>query len=304
MNRRFPDWVFPRLTGAVAWTQFALVLSMILGLLLAAVPVFFIGLDDQESGGLPALTHRGSRLSLFLLGTATRTLLMSLAAIPAGILTAVYLAEYAPSGARATRILRWLVHGLAGVPSVIFGLLGLGFWISVVGVGLDRLAGDSAAPVWGRPGLLWASLTLAMMTLPVVVVSTEQALRSVPQQLRLAAMALGATRLQFVMQILLPNAWPSIASGVILTVGRAFGEVAPLLFTGAVMETQRSLAVDEPFMDLAHQVFVLGTRSAEHPSDRSLLLTCVWILVFLSLSFHAAAAVVRSRTLRAERDRP
>jgi phosphate transport system permease protein len=229
---------------------------------------------------------------------------MSLAAIPAGILTAVYLAEYAPSGARATRILRWLVHGLAGVPSVIFGFLGLGFWISVVGVGLDRMVGDSPAPVWGRPGLLWASLTLAMMTLPVLVVSTEQALRSVPQELRWAAMALGATRLQVLMRILLPNAWVGIASGVVLTVGRAFGEVVPLLLTGAVAETQRSLALDEPFVDLAHQVFVLGTRSPEHPSSRPLLLTCVWVLVFLSLLFHAAAAVFRSWILRAEQDRP
>jgi len=304
MNRRFPDRIFRRLTGAIAWTQFALVLSLVLGLLLAAVPVFLIGSDDQESGGFPALTHQGSRLSLFLLGTATRTLLMSLAAIPAGMLTAVYLAEYAPSGARAPRILRWLLQGLAGVPSVIFGLLGLGFWVGAVGGGLDRMAGDPTATVWGRPGLLWASLTLAMMALPVLVISTEQALRSVPQELRLAAMALGATRLQVVMRTTLPNAWPSIASGVILTVGRAFGEVAPLLFTGAVMETQRSLAADEPFMDLAHQVFILGTRSAENPSVHPLLLTCVWVLVFLSLSFHAAAAVVRSRTLRAERDHP
>ena len=304
MNRGFPDWIFRRLTGVVAWALFASVLSLVLGLLLAPVPVFLSGWDGQEGGGPQALDHPGNRLSLLLLGTAIRTLLMSLAAIPAGILTAVYLAEYAPSGARATRILRWLVHGLAGVPSVIFGLLGLGFWISVVGVGLDRMVGDSAAPVWGRPGLLWASLTLAMMTLPVLVVSTEQALRSVPQELRWAAMALGATRLQVVMRILLPNAWVGIASGVVLTVGRAFGEVVPLLFTGAVAETQRSLALDEPFVDLAHQVFVLGTRSPEHPSSRPLLLTCVWVLVFFSLLFHAAAAFLRSWILRAEQDRP
>ena len=119
MNRGFPDWIFRRLTGVVAWALFASVLSLVLGLLLAPVPVFLSGWDGQEGGGPQALDHPGKRLSLLLLGTAIRTLLMSVAAIPAGILTAVYLAEYAPSGARATRILRWLVHGLAGVPSVI-----------------------------------------------------------------------------------------------------------------------------------------------------------------------------------------
>lgn len=303
MNRGFPDWIFRRLTGVVAWALFALVLSLVLGLLLGPVPVFLSGWDGQEGGGPQALDHPGKRLSLLLLGTAIRTLLMSVAAIPAGILTAVYLAEYAPSGARAAD-LEMAASRTGRGAQCDFRSLGSGFWISVVGVGLDRMVGDSAAPVWGRPGLLWASLTLAMMTLPVLVVSTEQALRSVPQELRWAAMALGATRLQVLMRILLPNAWVGIASGVVLTVGRAFGEVVPLLLTGAVAETQRSLALDEPFVDLAHQVFVLGTRSPEHPSSRPLLLTCVWVLVFLSLLFHAAAAVFRSWILRAEQDRP
>jgi phosphate transport system permease protein len=219
-----------------------------------------------------------------------------------GILTAVYLAEYAPSGSRMARMLRWLVQVLAGVPSVIFGLFGLGFFVGVVGGGLDRWTGDLASPVWGRPALLWASLTMALMTLPVVVVATEEALRSVPRDLRVAAIALGATRLQVLLRILLPNALPGIATGVILAIGRASGEVVPLLFTGAAIATQGSLALNERFMDLAYQVFVLSTQSPDPLATRPLLLASVWALVFLSLLLNAGAAILRSRATPAARD--
>ena len=304
MIRRIPDWIFPRLTGAVAWALAGLVLSLILGISLMAWPhLSWAAWGGPESHASNPLDPRSIRLAPFLVGTAARTFLMSLAVIPMGILTAVYLAEYAPSGSRMARTLRWLVQVLAGVPSVIFGLFGLGFFVGVVGGGLDRWNGDLASPVWGRPALLWASLTMALMTVPVVVVATEEALRSVPRDLRVAAIALGATRLQVLMRILLPNALPGMATGVILAIGRASGEVVPLLFTGAAVATQGSVALNERFMDLAYQVFVLSTQSPDPQASRPLLLTSVWALVFLSLLLNAGAAILRSRATPAARDR-
>jgi len=303
MIQRISDWMFPRLTGAVAWALAGLVLSLILGISWMAWP-HLSWAAWVEPGGRASnpLDPRSVCLAPLLIGTAARTFLMSLAVIPMGILTAVYLAEYAPSGSRMARTLRWLVQVLAGVPSVIFGLFGLGFFVGVVGGGLDRWNGDLASPVWGRPALLWASLTMALMTVPVVV-ATEEALRSVPRDLRVAAIALGATRLQVLMRILLPNALPGIATGVILAIGRASGEVVPLLFTGAVVATQGSLALNERFMDLAYQVFVLSTQSPDPQASRPLLLTSVWALVFLSLLLNAGAAILRSRATPAARDR-
>ena len=303
MIRRIPDWMFPRLTGAVAWALAGLVLSLILGISLMAWPhLSWAAWGGPESHASNPLDPRSIRLAPFLVGTAARTFLMSLAVIPMGILTAVYLAEYAPSGSRMARTLRWLVQVLAGVPSVIFGLFGLGFFVGVVGGELDRWNGDLASPVWGRPALLWASLTMALMTVPVVVVATEEALRSVPRDLRVAAIALGATRLQVLMRILLPNALPGMATGVILAIGRASGEVVPLLFTGAAIATQGSLALNERFMDLAYQVFVLSTQSPDPLATRPLLLASVWALVFLSLLLNAGAAILRSRATPAARD--
>ena len=304
MIRRIPDWIFPRLTGAVAWALAGLVLSLILGISWMAWPhlswAAWVGPGGRASN---PLDPRSVCLAPLLIGTAARTFLMSLAVIPMGILTAVYLAEYAPSGSRMARTLRWLVQVLAGVPSVIFGLFGLGFFVGVVGGELDRWNGDLASPVWGRPALLWASLTMALMTVPVVVVATEEALRSVPRDLRVAAIALGATRLQVLMRILLPNALPGIATGVILAIGRASGEVVPLLFTGAAVATQGSVALNERFMDLAYQVFVLSTQSPDPQASRPLLLTSVWALVFLSLLLNAGAAILRSRATPAAPDR-
>ncbi len=303
MTRRIPDWIFPRLTGAVAWALASLVLSLILGVSLMAWPhLSWAAWVGPESRASNPLDPRSVPLAPLLVGTAARTFLMSLAVLPMGILTAVYLAEYAPSGSRMARMLRWLVQVLAGVPSVIFGLFGLGFFVGVVGGSLDRWTGDLASPVWGRPALLWASLTMALMTLPVVVVATEEALRSVPRDLRVAAIALGATRLQVLLRILLPNALPGMATGVILVIGRASGEVVPLLFTGAAVATQGSLALNERFMDLAYQVFVLSTQSPDPQATRPLLLASVWALVFLSLLLNAGAAILRSRATPAARD--
>ncbi len=287
MIRKLIAGVFPAVTGTVAWTLFGLMASLILGGTWSVWPYLTAGAWTEGRGTFP--------LSTLLVGTAARTFLMSLAMIPAGILTAVYLAEYAPQGAWMPRMLRRSIEVLAGVPSVLFGLFGLGFFVGVVGGGLDRWSGASMSPVWGRPALLWASWTLALMTLPVVVVAAEAALRSVPRELRLAAIALGATRLQVIVRVLLPEAFPGMATGVILAIGRASGEVVPLLFTGAAVATQGSLALNERFPDLAYQVFVWATQSPDPEASRPRLLVGLWVLVFLSLMLNGAAAILRSR---------
>lgn len=235
------------------------------------------------------------RLLPLLLGTAARTVLMSLVLVPAGVLTAVYLAEYAQPEAWAPRVLRAGIHALAAVPGVVFGMVGLGFLVGVVGGALDRFAGDPQAGGWGRPALVWASVTLAWMSLPVVVETSEEALRSVPRTLRSAAVALGATRWQVLLRVLLPNALPGMAAGVLRALGKAAGEVAPLLFTGAVIAPSAVTALNSPFPDLAFEVFMRSMAEAEAGVGRPFLRVALWVLVFGALMLNAAAAFLRRR---------
>ncbi|HEY6168755.1 MAG TPA: phosphate ABC transporter permease PstA, partial [Verrucomicrobiae bacterium] len=177
--------------------------------------------DVDKAGVLP-----------MIFGTAARVILMTIFVIPVGVTTAIYLTEYAHATSLFTRIIRGAVNNLAGVPSIVFGLFGLGFFISFIGGHMDdALYAGSPEPHWGKPALLWASLTLAVMTLPVVIVATEESLRAIPPGLREASLALGATKLETVLKIVLPQALPGIMTGGILAVSRAAGEVAPILFT-------------------------------------------------------------------------
>ena len=167
-----------------------------------------------------------------IFGTVAMVILMTIAVVPAGVATAIYLHEYADRQAPLTRIIRIAVNNLAGVPSIVFGLFGLGFFIQFVGGGIDKVffGGEQGL---GQPALIWASLTMAVLTLPVVIVATEEALRTVPRELREASLALGATKFQTVLNVVLPQATPGILTGTILAVSRGAGEVAPILFTGA-----------------------------------------------------------------------
>jgi len=178
--------------------------------------------DGMTKGGiLPAI-----------FGTVALTLLMTLVAVPAGVATAVYLSEYAPADSRLARAVRVCIANLAGVPSIVFGLFGLGFFIATVGRAIDVVA-FHGQPTYGKPSLIWAAMTLSILTLPVVVVSTEEALRAVPRELRDGSLALGATKLQTIARVVLPQALGGILTGGILAVSRGAGEVAPIMFTGA-----------------------------------------------------------------------
>lgn len=232
-----------------------------------------------------------------VVGTTARVLLMTLLVMPAGVLTAIYLSEYAPSRSPLTRLIRSAVNNLAGVPSIVFGLFGLGFFVAFAGGSIDALvSGPGAEPRWSKPCLLWASCTLAVMTLPVVIVSTEEALRAVPASLRNASLALGATRLQTILRVLLPGALPGVLTGGILAVGRAAGEVAPILFTGAAYYMARlPNSVTDQFMDLGYHTFVLATQTPNPEAAKPFLYATVLTLLALTLALNVLAMFIRAR---------
>jgi phosphate transport system permease protein len=249
------------------------------------------------TGGAKDMFNAGEAGVLpMIIGTALRVLVMTIVVVPVGVITAVYLTEYAQSTAWSTRIIRGAVSNLAGVPSIVFGLFGLGFFISFIGRGLD---GGAPEPHWGKPAILWASLTLAVMTLPLVIVATEESLRAITPGLREASLALGATKLETIWKIVLPEALPGILTGGILAVGRAGGEVAPILFTGAAYY-MRDLphSLTDQFMDLGYHVFILSTQSPDIEKTRPILFATVLALLLLTLSLNLVAVLVRARVRR------
>ena len=227
-------------------------------------------------------------------GTILLVLLMVVALVPFGVGAAVYLHEYADQNAWSTRAIRFSVNNLAGVPSIVFGLFGLGFFIQFLGAGIDRALGLDV--VYGKPALMWAALTLAMLNLPVVIVTTEEALKTVPREMREASLALGATRWQTVRHVLLPQAMPGILTGAILAVSRGAGEVAPILFTGAAyfLPFLPSSATDQ-FMELGYHVFVLATQSPDIDATRPLLYGTVLVLLALTFLLNLTAITLRAR---------
>ncbi|EPX57878.1 Phosphate transport system permease protein PstA [Cystobacter fuscus DSM 2262] len=233
-----------------------------------------------------------------LYGTAALTLLMTLAVMPVGVLTAVYLHEYAPPGSLLARAVRVAVVNLAGVPSIVFGLFGVGFFIHFVGGNMDRLLGYQELH-WGQPGILWASLTLAVLTLPVVIVSTEEALRAVPMDHRTASLALGATQSQTLARVVLPGALPGILTGAVLAISRGAGEVAPILFTGAAyFLPDLPRAMNSQFMHLGYHSYVLATQSPDVEATRPLLYATVLVLLALTFALNLVAVLIRARTRR------
>lgn len=233
-----------------------------------------------------------------LFGTAALTLLMTVAVMPVGVLTAVYLHEYAPPNGRMARLVRVAVANLAGVPSIVFGLFGLGFFILFVGKGMDRALGYEELH-WAQPGILWASLTLAVLTLPVVIVSTEEALRAVPLDHRTASLALGATQSQTLARVVLPGALPGILTGAVLAISRGAGEVAPILFTGAAyFLPDLPTSLNSQFMHLGYHTYVLATQSPDVEATRPLLYATVMVLLLLTFTLNLVAVLIRTRTRR------
>jgi len=231
-----------------------------------------------------------------IIGTVELTLLMTVAAVPAGVATAIFLTEYAPSNSKLARAIRVCIANLAGVPSIVFGLFGLGFFISTVGHGIDQAAYGGQL-VYAKASIIWASLTLAILTLPVVVVATEEALRAVPRELRDASLALGATKLQTVTRVVLPEALGGVLTGSILAISRGAGEVAPIMFTGAAYFLPfLPTHLNDQFMSLSYHVYVLATQSPDVDRTKPLLYGTVLVLLMLTFCLNLIAVLIRART--------
>ncbi len=239
--------------------------------------------DPASTGVLP-----------MIVGTTIRVIVMTFFVIPVGVITATYLTEYAQTTSPLTRVIRGAVNNLAGVPSIVFGLFGVGFFVNFVGKNLDSILHHSE-PKWGHSGLIWAALTLAVMTLPVVIVATEEALKAIPPGLREASLALGASKLETIVKIVLPQALPGIMTGGILAVSRAAGEVAPILFTGvAYYMSGLPKSLTSQFMDLGYHVYVLSTQSPNIETTRPILYATVMVLLVLTFALNLVAILVRA----------
>jgi phosphate transport system permease protein len=230
-------------------------------------------------------------------------LLMSIAVVPFGVLAALYLREYAKQGA-LVRLVRIAVNNLAGVPSIVFGVFGLGFFIYFVGGTIDQLFFPERlpTPTWGTGGILWASLTLSLLTMPVVIVATEEALASIPRGVREAALALGATKWQVVRRVILPAATPGILTGLILAMARAAGEVAPLMITG-VVKLAPSLPfdtyfpffhLDRKFMHLGFHIYDVGFQSPNVEAAMPMVYTTTLLLILIVILLNITAMVIRA----------
>jgi phosphate transport system permease protein len=242
-----------------------------------------------------------------IFGTVVMVLLMSVVVAPFGVIAAVYLREYAKPGP-FVRLIRIAVNNLAGVPSIVYGVFGLGFFVYFLGGNIDHLLYPEAlpAPTFGTPGLMWASLTLALLTVPVVIVSTEEGLSRIPRALREGSLALGATKAETLLRVVLPMASPSILTGVILAIARAAGEVAPLMLVGVVKlapalpidDTAPFVHLERKFMHLGFHIYDVGFQSPNVDAARPIVYATAFLLVLIILSLNLSAILLRSRLER------
>jgi phosphate transport system permease protein len=242
-----------------------------------------------------------------IVGTVIMTLLMSLAVVPFGVLAALYLREYARAGPIIS-IVRIAVNNLAGVPSIVFGVFGLGFFCYIVGGGIDALFFEAKLPnpTFGKGGVFWSSLTLALLTLPVVIVATEEALAAVPGSLREGSYACGASKWQTIQRIILPRAFPGIMTGFILAMARGAGEVAPLMLVGAV-KLAPDLPVDgvfpflhpeRSFMHLGFHIYDVGFQSQNSEAAKPMVFTTTLLLIVIIAALNVSAVWIRTRLRR------
>ena len=242
-----------------------------------------------------------------IFGTFAMTLLMVIVVAPFGVVTALYLREYARQG-RLVSIVRISVNNLAGVPSIVYGVFGLGFFAYIVGGSIDQLFYPERLPnpTFGTGGLLWASLTLAILTVPVVIVATEEALASVPRSMREGSLACGASKWQTIRRIVLPRAMPGIMTGLILAMARGAGEVAPLMLVG-VVKLAPELPIDgffpyfhleRSFMHLGFHIFDVGFQSRNSEAGKPMVFVTTLLLIALIALMNASAIVVRNRLKR------
>lgn len=248
---------------------------------------------NTEGGVFPAI-----------FGTILLVLLMSVFVTPLGVIAAVYLREYARPGP-VTSAIRIAVNNLAGVPSVVYGVFGFGFFVYLVGGSIDEMffADSLPSPTFGTPGLLWSALTLTLLTVPVVIVATEEGLSRIPRTIREGSLALGATKAETLWRTVLPMATPAMMTGLILAVARAAGEVAPLMLVGVVKLAPALpldgnfpyLHLDRKFMHLGFHIYDVGFQSPNVEAARPLVYSTALLLVVIILSLNLAAIRLRNR---------
>jgi phosphate transport system permease protein len=257
----------------------------------------FIADDPRESN-----TEGGVFPAIF--GTVMMVMIMSFAVTPLGVLAAFYLREYARQGPFVSAV-RIAVNNLAGVPSIVFGVFGVGFFIYFVGSGIDRLFFPESlpTPTFGTGGILWASLTLALLTVPVVIVATEEGLAAIPGGMREASLALGATKFETTVRVVLPSVMPSVLTGLILAMARAAGEVAPLMITG-VVKLAPALPIDtfwpflhleRKFMHLGFHIYDVGFQSPNVDAARPMVFTTAMLLLLIVVVLNLTAITLRNR---------
>ena len=256
----------------------------------------FLSDDPREAN-----TEGGVFPAIF--GTVMMVMIMAVIVTPFGVIAAVYMREYAKQGIM-TRIIRIAVNNLAGVPSIVYGIFGLGFFVYILGGNIDALFFPEAlpAPTYGTPGMMWASLTLALLTLPVVIVSTEEGLSRIPKSIREGSLALGATKAETLWRTVLPMASPAMMTGLILAVARAAGEVAPLMLVGVVKLAPTLpldgnfpfMHLDRKFMHLGFHIYDVGFQSPNVEAARPLVYATSLLLVMVIISLNLFAVGLRN----------
>ena len=260
----------------------------------------FVSAEPREAN-----TQGGVLPAIF--GTVAMTLLMVVFVAPFGVITALYLREYAKQG-RVTSIVRISVNNLAGVPSIVYGVFGLGFFAYTMGGTIDQLFYPEALPnpTFGKGGILWASLTLALLTVPVVIVATEEALSAVPRSMREGSLACGASKWQTIRYVVLPKALPGIMTGMILAMARGAGEVAPLMLVGVVKLAPALpidtfypfIHLDRSFMHLGFHIFDVGFQSRNSEAGKPMVFVTTLLLLALIVAMNATAIIIRNRLKR------
>ncbi|WFE74953.1 phosphate ABC transporter permease PstA [Roseinatronobacter sp. S2] len=260
----------------------------------------FVSAEPREAN-----TQGGVLPAIF--GTVAMTLLMVVFVAPFGVITALYLREYAKQG-RVTSIVRISVNNLAGVPSIVYGVFGLGFFAYTMGGTIDQLfyPENLPNPTFGKGGILWASLTLALLTVPVVIVATEEALAAVPRSMREGSLACGASKWQTIRYVVLPKALPGIMTGMILAMARGAGEVAPLMLVGVVKLAPALpidgfypfIHLDRSFMHLGFHIFDVGFQSRNSEAGKPMVFVTTLLLLALIVAMNATAIIIRNRLKR------
>ncbi|HLP18006.1 MAG TPA: phosphate ABC transporter permease PstA [Bacteroidota bacterium] len=277
-------------------------LTALAALLIMLIVVVIIG--DIVIGGWHTLSWKflteapsegmtGGGIFPAIIGTFLLVMIMSIVGVPVGTITAIYLSEYANARSALARSIRFAVNTLSGVPAIVFGLFGLGFFVQFIGGGIDKL-GAGTELRWGQPNILWASLTMALLTLPVVIVSVEEAIKAVPRELREASLALGATKWETIWKIVLPNSMTGILTGGILAVSRGAGEVAPILFTGAAYFLPHlPSSLSDQFMELGYHVYIMSTQSPDVEATLGIQYATTLVLLVLTFTLNFSAIFLR-----------